>query len=159
MIGAEHLARLMPGYLPRQRWFGAADRTLLGVRTVAHEVWRDQWPGLIWALVEADLAPRHGDDMGGPEEPPLFQVFVGLRPLEQAENFLEGKGRWLLGDVTTDEGPALAYDAFVDPELALEVLARVAPGLRATTMRPLAVEQSNTSVVFDEQWILKVFRR
>lgn len=64
-----------------------------------------------------------------------------------------------MGDVHTDDGEALAYDALVDPELALEVLARVAPGLRGNSVRPLAVEQSNTSIVIDETWMLKVFRR
>lgn len=150
MIDAEYAARLMPAYLPRQRWFGAAERPVRDVRPVTHEVWRDEWPGLVWVLVDADV-----DGVGWTR----YQVFIGLRPLDSTETFLEGKGRWLMGDVTTDAGPALAYDAFIDTELAHRIFARIAPDLEATTVRPLAVEQSNTSVVFDERWILKVFRR
>lgn len=150
MIDGEYAARLMPAYLPRQRWFGAAERPVNDVRPVAHEVWRDEWPGLVWALVDADV-----DGIGWTR----YQVFIGLRPLDSTETFLEGKGRWLMGDVVTDAGPALAYDAFIDTELAHRIFQRVAPDLEATTVRPLAVEQSNTSVVFDERWILKVFRR
>jgi maltokinase len=150
VIDADYVARLMVPYLPRQRWFSGGGGELREVRTVAHEVWRDEWPGLVWALVDAFVDER----------PPIrCQVFVGLRPLGERAEFLDGKGRWLLGDVVTDAGEGLAYDAFVDSELSRLVLDRVAPGLGATTMRPLAVEQSNTSVVFDEEWILKVFRQ
>src|SRR5690349_1281596 len=59
------------------------------------------------------------------------KIPVGLRPLEQTERFLEGKGRSMLGDVDTDNGPALVYDALVDPDLALELLALIAPGVEA----------------------------
>jgi len=35
----------------------------------------------------------------------VYQVPVGLRPLEQTERFLEGKGRGFLGDIDTPTDP------------------------------------------------------
>lgn len=150
MIDAERLGRLMPAYLPRQRWYGEGERPVTDVRVAAFEVWHDEWPGLVWGLVDTTIDGA---------ETVRFQVFVGLRSVDHYEHFLDGKGRSLLGDVATDAGEALAYDAFADPALARLVLDHVAPGLEAHTMRPLPVEQSNTSVVFDERHIMKVFRR
>lgn len=150
MIGAEDLAPLLPDYLTRQRWFGASDRVLDHVEIGEFELLRDAWPGLAWALADATFAG------GGTAR---YQVLVGLRPLEGGERFLEGKGRGVLGDLDTGSGPALVYDALVDPELALELLTHVAPGEDVKRVRPLNVEQSNTSIVYDERLILKVFRR
>lgn len=145
-VDAKDLAALLPDYLPRQRWY-AGETLPSTVEVVDHEVVRDESPCLLWLLVSVP-----GDDA-------TYQLFVGLRPLEDTEDFLEGKGRSFLGDLDTDAGPVLAYDALVDPDLAPAVLSVVAPGVEVSTMRPLAVEQSNTSVVFDDSIILKVFRR
>lgn len=150
MISPETLARLLPDYLPRQRWFGAGELTVEGVTISDFAVWRDEWPGLVWALVDATLADG---------AVVRFQVFVGLRAVTSYEHFLDGKGRWLLGDIDTADGLALAYDALVDPELALEVFTRISPTTTGTVVRPITVEQSNTSVIIDDRWILKVFRR
>jgi maltokinase len=49
-------------------------------------------------------------------------------------------------------------DATTVPALALQLL-RVAAGRDASSVRPIGVEQSNTSLVYDERIILKVFRR
>ncbi len=152
MIGPEDLNKLLPDFLRRQRWFGAVDRRIAGVEVTAFEVHGEQWPVLIWALAEVTF---DDDDVA----PATYQVPVGLRPLVATERFLEGKGRGMLGDVDTDDGPALVYDALVDPELARRFLSLVAPGEEAQLVRPLNVEQSNTSVVYDERLILKVFRR
>lgn len=143
---AEQVAGLVPDYLPRQRWF-AGESVPDRVEIVDFELLHTELPGLAWLLVRVP-----GDDAS-------YQLLVGLRPLEENEHFLEGKGRGFLGDVESAEGPLLAYDALVDPELAPAILHVVAPDLSATSMRPLAVEQSNTSVVFDEVGIMKVFRR
>lgn len=146
MSYAARLAALVPDYLPRQRWF-AGEEVPERVDVVDYELLHDECPCLAWLLVRVP-----GDDAS-------YQLLVGLRPLEDTETFLEGKGRWFLGDIDTDDGPMLAYDALVDPDLASAILSVVAPDLPVTTMRPLAVEQSNTSVVFDEVGIMKVFRR
>ncbi|HEV3226133.1 MAG TPA: hypothetical protein VGZ52_04840 [Acidimicrobiales bacterium] len=149
-IELAQLATLLPDFLVRQRWYGAHDLELAGVEIVDSDSWSTDWPELVWLLVEARF-----DEVGEAR----FQVPVGLRPLDQTERFLEGKGRTFLGDVDTDRGPALAYDALVDPELALTFLSHVAPDEHVERVRSLNVEMSNTSVVFDERLIMKVFRR
>ncbi len=142
-LDLDAIAVLLPDFLPRQRWFAGHDAS--GAAMVDVEVVKADVPALVWMLV----------DVGGV----TYQVFVGLRPLEQTERFLEGKGLWLLGDVDTDDGPLLAYDALVDPDLARVILAMVAPSEEAEHVRPISAEQSNTSVVFDERLILKLFRK
>lgn len=143
MISPEQLAVLLPDYVARQRWF--AGTSAEGLRIVEHEVLRDDWPGLVWCLFEVQGV--------------TYQVLVGLRPLEQTERFLEGKGRVFLGDADTDKGPALVFGGLVDPELALEIFRLAAPDEHVERVRAMNVEQSNTSVVFDERLIMKVFRR
>jgi maltokinase len=108
---------------------------------------RDGDPVLAWLLVHVP------DDQSGTA---TYQVMLGGRPLRSEDlGFLHGKERHTVGEV---DG-WMYYDALVDPELALVVLDRVAPDETAKVARPLVVEQSNTSVVYDERLILKVFRR
>jgi len=141
---AEKLAPLLVGFLPRQRWFaggeppGSARVTMLDAT--------EGEPQLVWLLVDVTTA-------GGEEA--TYQVVLGGRPAPCDLEFLQGKDRVTIGVV---DG-WMYYDALIDPELALEVLRKVAPDESAEVARPLVVEQTNTSVVYDERLILKMFRR
>lgn len=143
----EQLASLLPDFLARQRWYaghGAPER----VEVIDREVLHDGTPALLWVLATV------------PGDTAAYQVPVGLRPLDQIETWLEGKGRSLIGDVDGEDGALLAYDAMIDPDLVPVILEQVAPGAVANpSTRALAVEQSNTSVIVGEQAVLKLFRR
>ena len=143
MTVEDQLAVLLPDFLARQRWF-AGDEPPSEVEVIDH----DHIDGVVWLLVRVP-----GDDAS-------YQVPVGLRPLEQTEEWLQGKGRSLIGDVDDDGAPQLAYDALIDPDLVPVLVEQVAPGMVSdTSARALAVEQSNTSVIVGEEAVLKVFRR
>jgi maltokinase len=141
---AANLTPLLGDFLPRQRWF-ANDATPAKVTITSVEVQQDD-PLLAWVLVE--VVPAEG-------EPATYQLVVAGRPLEGQPDFLRGKERVTLGEVDDH----IYYDALVDPTLAVEVLARVAPDEHVEVARPLVVEQSNSSVVYDERLIMKFFRR
>jgi maltokinase len=140
----EQLAPLLDDFLPRQRWFaneGPPER----VTVTSVEVHREK-PLLLWVVI--DVLSTSG-------EVARYQMVLGGRPLDAQPDFLRGKERVTIGCVDN----VVYYDALVDPTLALDVLGVVAPEETAEVARPLVVEQSNSSVVYDERLILKLFRR
>ena len=144
MIDVPALLPALAAWLPRQRWYrGQVEPASLTV--VDQEIRGDHFPTLVRLLVDADGA--------------LYQVMVGVRGRDENQEFLRGHDTAVIADVTTTQGDAVAYDAVFDPELALVVLDAVAPHEKAARARLMGAEQSNSSLVYDERLILKLFRR
>ncbi|MGC9380766.1 maltokinase N-terminal cap-like domain-containing protein [Streptomyces sp. MH13] len=163
---------LLRDWLPRQRWFAGKGRPVTGFSLVAATelLPADARLGLHHVLVRArqQLAPAPG----GPEEPgDCYQLLIGTR-----EALPPRLAPALIGHVT--EGPLAgrtAYDALYDTrptEVLLEALrtgARIgglrfererSPEIRAGLVpRLMTAEQSNSSVVYGDTFILKVLRR
>jgi maltokinase len=158
------------GFLPEEalrefvlgrRWFGAKSRDVVQVSPLSAVPLRTAPPLLVAALVEVRFQP-------GTHE--LYQLLLGLRP--ETDD-------WDATVVARVDGWT-AYDALADPRLAGELLHLVrgsrtvqaeegtlgfralngfAAGAAELEARPLGTEQSNSSVVFGEELILKVYRR
>ena len=129
-------------YLARQRWY-AGEGPPLTMRLVEAGL-----PGraqrrageLLWAVVEAEGAD--------------YQLVMAERPV--AGDRLRGHEEAFIAGL----GDRVYYDATVDSEMALELLRVASDGKEhAERARPLGVEQSNTSLVYDDRLILKLFRR
>jgi maltokinase len=145
------LIPVLPAHLAGQRWAGAHDRPFVSVAFRWHEViYTDADVSLLWGLVDA----VHDDG-----ETAALQLFVGVRAARDLPEFLQGKEREVIGVLGKGRNAVIAYDALVDPDLAIEVLHMVAPDVQVEVRRPLVLEHSNSSVVFDEARILKLFRR
>lgn len=126
----------LPAYLGRQRWFSGDEPTQA---TVVQQ--EELAEGLRWMLVDAD-----GD---------RYQVLLGLAAAETPPDFVHGHDDAVVG-VVDDE---LVFDAVLDPDRARALMAKVAPGEEVEHVRPMGVEQSHTSLVFDDRLVLKIFRR
>ncbi|MFE9775252.1 maltokinase [Streptomyces sp. NPDC005931] len=163
----ESLAGLLREWLPRQRWFAGKDRpvTELGVLSMT-----ELFPGCLHVLVHAG---NGGVPAPGGTSPAgdCYQLLLGVR-----EHPSPRLGRALIGRV--QDGPLAGltvYDALYDPRAAQLLLERLRlPGsagpLRfesdasqpvpaALVPRLLDAEQSNSSLVYGDEYILKVFRR
>lgn len=143
-IATEALVPLLADFLPRQRWYRGTDGPA-GVSVLHDATDRAEWPVLVDLIVDAD-----GE---------VYQVLVGLRPGAERPDFLNGHDDAFLGEVETTLGRAHAYEATLDPELGAALLLRLTGGAEcAERVRTLAAEQSNTSLVYDDRLILKLFR-
>jgi maltokinase len=137
---------LIPAYLGRQRWYGGSHhpdptdvRVVDGCELLAVGEGRHR---LSWAMVDAEGA--------------RYQLLIGQRPGGEQADFLKGHDAAMLG--ATDS--SYFYDATVDPELALAVLGVVSGGAeQAERVRPITAEQTNTSLVYDDRIIVKLYRR
>ncbi|MDP9219857.1 MAG: aminoglycoside phosphotransferase, partial [Actinomycetota bacterium] len=155
-LDVDGLAALLPGWLPEQRWFAGKGRPVAGCRVVWAQPLAEGDPALDDVLVRVDYAD------GGTDH---YQLLVGRRPEpgERLEHAVVGP----LGD-------EIAYDAVHDHELTgrlLELLDRgdavgrvrfETTGARLDTSASslvLGSEQSNTSVVYGDAYIYKLFRR
>ncbi len=156
--------RALRTWLPEQRWFGARGRRVGRVRLRVLTRFADQlaWGGPAGLLTVAEV------DVGG--EVVRYGLPLGVR----------APGTPLPGVVPiTSTGELAVYDATADDRLAGELLAlidtgavrdgvRFVPKRRAGLAlvlrhglagRLAGAEQSNTSVVLGERYILKLFRR
>ncbi|MGH4020805.1 MAG: maltokinase N-terminal cap-like domain-containing protein [Pseudonocardiaceae bacterium] len=149
------LAEALREWLPEQRWFAGKDHPVRGVTVVRATDLGGDDPQLLHAVVAVDQDSR---------QPEYYQLLLGLR-----RELPEYLGHAWVG------GSRAVYDAAHDPELTARLLqlmsdgaqldgvrCSVEPGVELDTShrsRPIGTEQSNTSVVFGNTYILKLFRR
>lgn len=145
VIDAADLVEPLRDFLPRQRWYSGSEAPS-SVVVEDSRVLDGGWPAMVDLIVDADGA--------------RYQVPLGLRPSGERPDFLRGHDGAVMGEVAGDDGPLLAYDAVLDPVLGLSLLDVVSGSTEsADRVRPVGAEQSNSSLVYDERLILKVFRR
>ncbi|MFI9010245.1 aminoglycoside phosphotransferase [Actinosynnema sp. NPDC053489] len=129
----------LPGWLPAQRWFGGKDRPVTSVRPLRTAVLRAADPVLVHLVVEVEQPDRR--------EP--YQLLV----TDHADNHDATQVPELTGALLDliAEGAEVEWLRF-----AREPGVEVQTGLRG---RPITAEQSNTSIVYGSQYILKLFRK
>ncbi|WP_245592654.1 maltokinase N-terminal cap-like domain-containing protein [Actinomadura rifamycini] len=157
------LVRSIARWLPRQRWFGGKDgRRIDGLSIGSATELRPGDPGLHHLVL--DVTQDGATDR--------YQVLLGVRRdlpgrLRHAEIEVAADGR--------DEPKARLYDAAFDPDLTRTLLADLADGATVGPLRfhrvpgarirtdlaslPITGEQSNTSLLFGDAHICKLFRR
>lgn len=151
-------------WVQHQRWYASKARSVTGIDIVESITLRDE-PLLLLTLVQTRFAT-------GTHE--LYQLPLALRGPDFSTDLAGGESI-----AHTDEWTV--YDALAEPTEALELLRRIEAtdeittadgrfsfhqfvdsgnGLgQATDVRLMGVEQSNSSVVFDDSVVLKVFRK
>jgi maltose alpha-D-glucosyltransferase / alpha-amylase len=161
----------LPAFLPRQRWFGAKSRRVKSVRLAD---WA-KFQGAALVLIDVEF------DMGDPERYflPLAMTFG-----KAAHRISESTPAAVLSAVTSLEGEGVLHDAIQDDDFCSGLLAAIGNSkelqaqhgrmaafasaafndLRGSLDAPLAVrrgsaEQSNSSIIFGDRFILKLFRR
>src|SRR5215210_1262919 len=153
-------------WVVEQRWFASKSREVTHLNVVEAVPLRDDSPMLVLALMEAVFS-------AGTHE--TYQVPLGLRPAEDG---------WSERVICT-AGGLTVYDGLADPAYGRELLHRMRQDSEVTVddgvlgfhwapsastdavpthpgtveVRPVGVEQSNSSIVFSDSLILKAFRR
>jgi maltokinase len=147
-------------WLEQQRWYASKSRHVTGLE-VDESVFLAQSPPLLLVLVQTRFATGSHD---------LYQLPLIFAPGSQGER----------PGVVTSTDDLTVVDAVADPELVRDLLrsidaeatiegdagcfrfARVdatGPLTPDAPVRPIGVEQSNSSIVFGEDTVLKVFRK
>ena len=162
MIDRDQLTPLVTAWAPKQRWFGGKGREAsMSVDLLA--TLPDDSPVEIWTLTA---------DYGDGTEPEIYQV-----PLVAHPEPVDSLDHVLLGTVDSDGGTRWVYDALHDKEVTPAWIVGMRDNTDTGTLRferyadspenipvgesslVLTGEQSNTSMVFADIAILKVFRR
>jgi maltose alpha-D-glucosyltransferase / alpha-amylase len=164
---------LLPEYLSKQRWFGGKTRRIRSTRITEWMAIPDS--NAVFVLVEVQY--ERGD-------PDRYFLPLGLTFGKDAEKMQETFPSAIIAPVVATGGSGFLHDAVFDDRAGAAFLTfvergqqmrgrngsmRGAPGAEFGTLRgpaetSLAVkrgsaEQSNTSIVYDDRLILKLFRR
>jgi maltokinase len=149
-------------WIVAQRWFASKTREVTHIDIVDQVTLREESPAIVLCLVEARFP-------SGTHE--TYQVPLGLRAADEGwtERVIAESGGWTVYDALADPaaGRELLHAMRSNSEYRVgqdEFIFRWAPnagaGLGGTVdVRPVGVEQSNSSIVFGDELIMKAFRK
>jgi trehalose synthase-fused probable maltokinase len=127
-----------------RRWFGSKAREVVGAEIVDRVRLREPAPTLDLALAEVRFQPGTHETyqllLGPDGEDALAEVALA----RELVHLVKGGAT-----VQTPGGATIDFQPLAGPGLGREL----------ATTRPIGAEQSNSSVVFDEELILKIYRR
>jgi trehalose synthase-fused probable maltokinase len=150
----------LKGWLERQRWYASKSRRVSNIE-ISESIVLSDAPMLVVALAQAIFATGQHE---------LYQLPFGFRPAGESSE---------VEAIATTDGWSV-YDALADPGHARELLRRMDAGDELDTgegslrfrpaegrlrvpehavVRPIGLEQTNTSLVFGSDLVLKVFRK
>ena len=160
-------------YLPKQRWFAGKSRRIKSTRILDWATLRSSHSVLM--LLEVSFDTGRSD---------VYLLPLAMSFAEAAEELQRTSPNAVVASVISGEGSGLLHDAVFDDETCLELLSvienggqlegrhgriRGTPGasfrdILDTASTPLPVrrgsaEQSNTSILYGDRFILKVLRR
>ena len=168
--------RLLPDYLPRQRWFGAKSRTIATTKVTDWASLSNAGETAI-ALAFLEVSYTEG-------EPDMYLLPLTLVFSDAAEDLREKIPNAVIGSVLAPGEAGVLADAMYTDAAASALLKLIAEngelpmrngvlrgaassifselhgdGTAAMTPRRSSAEQSNTSILFGERLIMKLFRR
>jgi maltose alpha-D-glucosyltransferase/alpha-amylase len=160
----------LPEYLPKQRWFGAKSRKIRTTRVA-------DWSGADRST--AALALIEVTYESGPAETYFIPLAIAYQ--KEADQIRESAPNAILAGVITPDGPAALHDAVFDDQACVALLDLIGEGgewatrsgkirgvagesLNGNPRKDLAIrrssaEQSNSSIIYGDRLILKLFRR
>jgi maltose alpha-D-glucosyltransferase/alpha-amylase len=164
---------VLQSYITRQRWFGGKSRTVTGTKIIDWAVFNQSVSSL--AMVEVQYAEG---------EPDTYLVTLGLLFGRDAETLREESPNAVLARVTSTAGEGILHEAIFNDTASEALLALIAEngeipsregtitGVASSTFSQLqgppgepaaprrgSAEQSNTSLIFGDKLIMKLFRR
>jgi maltose alpha-D-glucosyltransferase / alpha-amylase len=168
--GVRRLESLLPAWLQRQRWFGSKSRNIVRARIADSVLFDENRSALLWISVdyvegEFDtwllcLAMSFGDAASALRESAPHQILATAGSATRVgvlhEGLLRGAPEALLEilasgqELRTRGGTVVGTPSSVLPTLR---------GSQPLPVRVSSAEQSNTSAIFGDRLILKLFRR
>ena len=165
---------ILPDYLMQMRWFGGKGRMIVGVKIIDNANIPLEEESAFLLLIEVTY------QSGLPE---IYQLPVAFATQDAARKLEENCPKAVISRIKVNGNSGLLYDALFSYMVHHEIINRMAQNqdiaLKGSEImfsgnkelkkyfrahdriksRVLAVEQSNTSIVFDNRYFLKLYRK
>ncbi len=166
--------RFFPEYLAKQRWFGGKSRQIQTATILDWAVFEVSSSAITILEVQYDRG-----------EPETYVALLGMTFGERAEELRESASKAVIAGIVSGDGNGVLHDALLNDAACEELLSLIAnqsertaqhgairgvrtaalhsadggPNRSALTVRRSSAEQSNSSILFGDRFILKLFRR